>query len=177
MSKAVPWDEAEVRGPKLAYTITPENCGRMLRKVKRLLIVVGGNILDGEYEKVDMVHILERIAKKTSATLAISAGVFRAFQGYDGEKYAVNVESLVDRLRDERWKGFDGKGGYDFILFSGGLYPFQSMMLATLKHFAPNLRTLTIERYYHPNAEFSFKDLSFEEWQKGLEALLKSLDA
>ncbi len=176
MSKAIPWDEAEVRGPKLAYTITPENCGRMLRRVKRLLIVVGGNILDDEYRKVDMVHTVETIAKKTNATLAVSAGVFKAFQHYGGVKYAINVESLVDRLRDERWMGFDGKGKYDFILFVGGFYPFQSMMLATLKHFAPNIRTLTIERYYHPNSEFSFENLSFEKWRDGLEALLKALE-
>ncbi|MEM2883034.1 MAG: carbon monoxide dehydrogenase beta subunit family protein, partial [Nitrososphaerales archaeon] len=68
-------------------------------------------------------------------------------------------------------------GGYDFILFVGSLYPFQSMMLATLKHFAPNIRTLTIERYYHPNAEFSLENLSFERWRDGLEALVKALEA
>ncbi|MEM3386736.1 MAG: CO dehydrogenase/acetyl-CoA synthase complex subunit epsilon [Nitrososphaerales archaeon] len=177
MSKAVPWDEAEVRGPKLAYTITPENCGRMLRRAKRLLIVVGGNILDEEYTKAGTLHILERIVKKTNATLAISAGVFKAFHRFEDAKYAVNVESLVDRLKDGNWMGFDGKGGYDFILFVGSLYPFQSMMLATLKHFAPNIRTLTIERYYHPNAEFSLENLSFERWRDGLEALVKALEA
>ncbi len=109
MSKAVPWDEAEVRGPKLAYTITPENCGRMLRRAKRLLIVVGGNILDEEYTKAGTLHILGRIVKKTNATLAISAGVFKAFHRFEGAKYAVNVESLVDRLKDGNWMGFDGR--------------------------------------------------------------------
>lgn len=177
MSKAIPWDEAEVRGPKVAYTITPENCGRMLRRSKRLLIIVGGNILDEEYTKTDMIPILERIARKVGATLAVSAGVFKAFQEYNGVKYVVNVESLVERLLDEQWLGFDGKGRYDFILFVGALYPFQSMMLASLKHFAPHLRTISIERYYHPNAEFSFEDLSFEKWREGLEALLKALEA
>lgn len=177
VSKAIPWDEAEVRGPKTAYTLTPENCGKMLRRAKRLLIIVGGNILDEEYAKVNMVDIVERFAKKVGATLAISPGAFRAFQRYDGRKHMVNVESLVERLIDTHWMGFDGGGKYDYILFIGGLYPFQSMMLASLKHFAPTLRTFTIERYYHPNAAFSFEDLSFGKWCEGLEAMLKALES
>jgi len=177
MSKAIAWDEAEVRGPKTAYILTPENCGKMLRRAKRLLIIVGGNILDDEYTKVGMVNIIERIANKLGATLAISPGVFRAFQNYNGTKYMVNVESVVERLLDAHWMGFDGGGKYDFILFVGGLYPFQSMMLSSLKHFAPTLRTISIERYYHPNATFSLENLSFEKWREGLEALLKALEA
>jgi acetyl-CoA decarbonylase/synthase complex subunit epsilon len=177
MSKAIAWDEAEIRGPKTAFTLTPENCGKMLRRAKRLLIIVGGNILDEEYVKVNMVNIVERIAKKLGATLAISPGVFKAFQHYDGTKYMINVESVVARLLDPNWLGFDGRGKYDFILFVGGLYPFQSMMLASLKHFAPTLRTITIERYYHPNATFSLENLSFEKWCEGLEDLLKVLEA
>ncbi len=149
----------------------------MLRRAKRLLIVVGGAVLEEEYLKVGMPNTICRIAEKTNATLAISPGVFKAFQHHDGVKYAVNVEGIVERLKDESWMGFDGKGRYDFTVFVGGFYPFQSMMLSTLKHFAPKVRTIAIDRYYHPNAEFSFDNLSYEQWREGLEALLKALEA
>jgi acetyl-CoA decarbonylase/synthase complex subunit epsilon len=51
------------------------------------------------------------------------------------------------------------------------------MMLSTLKHFAPKLKTISIDRFYHPNAQFSLENLSPEKWKEGLDALLKVLEA
>jgi acetyl-CoA decarbonylase/synthase complex subunit epsilon len=113
-----------------------------------------------------------------NGTVVTSPGVFKAFQGYSDIKVVnMGLEDVVDRLKDESWKGFDGEGAYDMMVFVGGLYYFQSMMLSTLKHFAPKLKTISIDRFYHPNAQFSLENLSPEKWKEGLDALLKVLEA
>jgi len=53
----------------------------------------------------------------------------------------------------------------------GSIYYHGSQMLAAIKNFAPHIRALAIDRYYHPNAAMSFGNL----WRKE-EEYLKLLD-
>ncbi len=178
MSKVTAWETAEIRGPKVAFNLAPENCGRMLKRAKRLLIVVGGAAVDMKADGVDVPDAVSRMAKSMNGTVVTSPGVFKAFQEYSDIKVTnMGLEDVVDRLKDKSWKGFDGEGAYDMTVFVGGLYYFQSMMLSTLKHFAPKLKTISIDRFYHPNAQFSLENLSPEKWKEGLDALLKVLEA
>ncbi len=177
MSKVTAWEASEVRGPKLAHTLTPENTGRMLKRAKRLLIVVGGAALDMKVDGVDVPDFTVRLAKSLNGTIAASPGVSKAFQGQSGVKIInMGLEDVVSRLKDTGWRGFDGAGAYDMVVFIGGLYYFQSMMLATLKHFAPKLKTVSLDPFYHPNAEFSLENLILGKWKEGLDAMLKLLE-
>lgn len=178
MSKVTAWETAEIRGPKVAFNLTPENTGRMLKRAKRLLIVVGGDALEMKTDGVDVPDVVVRLAKSLNGTVVVSPGVFKAFKEYEDISLVnMGLEDVVNRLKDEGWRGFDGDGAYDMVCFIGGLYYFQSMMLATLKHFAPKLKTISLDRFYHPNATFSLENLSPEKWKEGLEAMLKLSEA
>ena len=43
-----------------------------------------------------------------------------------------------------------------------------SQGLSSLKHFAPHLKTLTICKFFHSNADASFPNMKDEEWLKYL---------
>ncbi len=178
-AKITSYETAEIRGPKLAFNLTPENCGRMLKRSKRLLVVVGGDALKMKAnDGVDVPEVATRLARSLGGTVVASPGVFKAFQNVSDVKLInMGLEDAVNRLKDESWKGFDGMGGYDMAVFIGGLYYFQSMMLSTLKHFAPNQKTISLDRFYHPNATFSLENLTPDKWKAGLDAMLQLLEA
>jgi acetyl-CoA decarbonylase/synthase complex subunit epsilon len=48
-----------------------------------------------------------------------------------------------------------------------------SQGLSTLKHVAPHLKTLTLCKFFHSNADASFPNMKDEEWLKYLEKLAK----
>jgi acetyl-CoA decarbonylase/synthase complex subunit epsilon len=179
VSKVTAYETAEIRGPKVAFNLTAENSGRMLKRAKRLLIVVGGDALNIKAEDgVDVPQVAVRLAKSLGGTIAASPGVFRAFRDVKDVKLInMSLEDIVNRIKDKDWKGFDGEGSYDMTAFMGGLYFFQSMMLSTLKHFAPHQKTISLDRFYHPNATFSLDNMPSDKWQTGLDAMLQLLEA
>ena len=94
----------------------------------------------------------------------------------DNVKYAV-LHELTNFLLDPDWPGFDGEGNYDVVLFMGTIYYHGSQMMAAIKNFAPHIRAIAIDRYYHPNALQSFPDLwkKEEEYIKLLDEVLDAL--
>jgi acetyl-CoA decarbonylase/synthase complex subunit epsilon len=178
MSKVTAWETSEIRGPKLALNLTPENTARMIKRAKRLLIIVGGEAIQMQKNNINVHNIASRISKSMNGSIASSPGVYKPFTKKP-ELNVINMGTLdiINRVKDDTWQGFDGKGPYDIVVFIGGIYYFQSMMLSTLKHFAPKLKTITIDPYYHPNATFSLENLKTEKWKEGIEAMLKILEA
>ena len=78
--------------------------------------------------------------------------------------------------RDPNWRGIDGNGNHDTVIFFGILYYYASQMLSCLKNFAlnPLIRTISIDKYYHPNARFTFPNIeSDEEYKKIIEKVVK----
>ena len=57
-----------------------------------------------------------------------------------------------------------GEGQHDLVIFIGGIYYIASQGLSTLKHFAPNLKTVTLCKYFHSNADASFPNMNDVEW-------------
>ena len=178
MSKVTAWEKSEVRGPKLALNLTPENCARMIKRAQRLLIIVGGEAIKMQKNKINIHNIASRISNSMNGTIASSPGVFKPFTSKP-ELNVINMgmEDIINRVQNKKWQGFDGKGPYDIVVFIGGIYYFQSMMLSTLKHFAPKQKTISIDPFYHPNATFSLENLKIEKWKEGIEAMLNILEA
>jgi acetyl-CoA decarbonylase/synthase complex subunit epsilon len=87
----------------------------------------------------------------------------------------MGIVDIVNRLKDKEWMGIDGKGPYEVVLFLGIPYYLQSQMLATLKHFAPHAITISLDPFYQPNANWSFPNLSEEEWSKSLKEIIEGL--
>ncbi len=173
---ATPWQIADVPGPKHSLPIKPAVCARLVKTSKRPLLVVGGLGAKGVVGGSDIASRMVELARLLKAPIVVSPGVYKSFAAADGVRtFCVGLEDLVNRLKEKDWIGLDSKGGYDMVLFAGGIYYFQSLMLSTLKNFAPDLKTIAIDRFFHPNATFSFENMSEEEWLKGLDVMIGGL--
>ncbi|MGQ9468793.1 MAG: CO dehydrogenase/acetyl-CoA synthase complex subunit epsilon [Nitrososphaerales archaeon] len=171
---AKPWQIGDIPGPKQASIIKPEMFPKVAKTLKRPLIVVGSR--KEALEDEDMVSYIAMLAKSINSPLAVSPSLFKKFMMFDDIKViCMGTEDLVNRLKEKEWKGFDGNGNYDSVLFVGGIYHFQSLMLSTLKHFAPHLRTFSIDRFYHPNAEFSFENMDKEKWVQEFKKMVDTI--
>jgi len=150
----LPYDMGNIPGPKMARAVTPDEFVRQFKKAKRPLLIVGSEVSQDE--------LRERVRKfiDLGVTTAATGGSIRYFveDGYAEKVKVAVLHELTNLLLDENWKGFDGEGNYDFVMFLGVTYYLASQMLSALKNFAPHVKTASIDRYYHPNADISFKN-------------------
>ena len=72
------------------------------------------------------------------------------------------------------WKGIDGKGKPDLIIFAGYLTSVLNRFLATLKTFT-DCKTLTLDNKYMSNATYSLTPSPKKEWETGLKGLAENL--
>ena len=83
---------------------------------------------------------------------------------------------ICNRLIDLEWKGLDGKGLYDLALFMGLPYYMEFVMLAGLKNFRKDLKTISLDRFYNPHASWSFPNISIKNWDENLKTIIKKLE-
>jgi acetyl-CoA decarbonylase/synthase complex subunit epsilon len=83
---------------------------------------------------------------------------------------------IGSRLSDPEWKGLDTKAQYDLAIFAGLPYPIAWTILSGLKHFAPSLKTMTLDNVYHPHASWSFSNLSIKDWIVNLRGIIENLE-
>lgn len=173
---ATPWETANIVGPKNAMILAPENLAKLAKIAKRPLLVTGAYATKKGVGFADLCNYAVELAKLLKAPIVASPGVFSKFKRDEGiPVFCMGLEDLVNRLKEKHWKGLDGKGNYDLVFFLGGIYYFQSLMLATLKHFAPHIKTVSIDRFYQPNASFSFVNMNESKWKHGLDVMLQQL--
>jgi len=176
MTMTVPWQTGNIVGPKNALLLNPEHCARLLKATKRPLIVVGANATKPSVGLPDLNEYVLHLAKAMNAQIVASPTLQSRFQSTDGTQvFSMGLEDLTNRLKDKQWKGFDGRGRYDYVLLIGGVYYFESQMLATLKHFAPHVKTVSLDRFYQPNASFSFPSMDVDRWREGLNMITQEL--
>jgi CO dehydrogenase/acetyl-CoA synthase epsilon subunit len=49
------------------------------------------------------------------------------------------------------------------------------LIFSGLKHFGENLKTISLDRYYHPQASWSFPNLAVTDWIQNLEVIINKL--
>lgn len=156
--------------------LTPENCAQLLKTAKRPLIVVGAHANKASVGLPDLTEHVLHLARLMKAHVAASLTIQSQFtKPGKTQVFALGLEDLTNRLKDKQWEGFDGRGPYDYVLLIGGVYYFESQMLATLKHFAPHLKTVSLDRFYQPNASFSFPSMDENKWKDGLSMMIRKL--
>jgi acetyl-CoA decarbonylase/synthase complex subunit epsilon len=176
MALAIPWQTGNIVGPKNALLLPPEHSARVLKAAKRPLIVVGAHATKPSVGLPDLAEYVLRLARVMKAQVAASPAIQLQFNNSGKTQvFGLGLEDLTNRLKDKQWKGFDGKGAYDYVLLIGGVYYFESQMLATLKHFAPHIKTVSLDRFYQPNASFSFPSMDVDKWRDGLSMMIKEL--
>ncbi len=176
-AKAEPWQTAEIAGPKKALLIMkPEVVAAMIKRAKRPILVVGNLATEADSDTGKMIDYAIRLNKATGIPVVATAHTIKEFvkQGFK-QATQMNAMDIGNRLKDHSWNGLDGKGPYDVALFMGLPYYMEFVILSGLKHFATNLKTISLDRYYNPHATWSFPNLKVEEWTQSFETIIKKL--
>jgi acetyl-CoA decarbonylase/synthase complex subunit epsilon len=179
MATAEPWLKALTPGPTKALVITkPEVVVAMLRRAKRPILVVGHEITEDESNKERLIDSMIRLAKAANMPLVTTAHIVKDFleRGFRPAAWMSAVD-IVNRLQDPEWKGLDGNGPYDLALFAGLPYYMEWILLSGLKHFSENLKTISIDRFYQPQAFWSFPNMSIQDWHASINAIILKLEA
>jgi anaerobic carbon-monoxide dehydrogenase, CODH/ACS complex subunit epsilon len=171
------WQTAEIPGPKKAsLIIKPDIADAMIRRAKRPLMIVGHGIIEYEVEEQKLIDYLIELAKKAHIPVVVTASTNREFlnRGFTPSALMPAVD-IGNRLTDPGWKGFDGRDAYDLAIFVGLPYYMEWTILSGLKHFAPNLKTMTLDCVYQPNASWSFPNSTIKDWIVNLKGIVDGL--
>ncbi len=176
--RAEPWQKAEIAGPTRALTITkPAVVTGLLAKARRSILVVGRRAVEpalGNSTPIEYAIKLSEIAQIPLIATAHGASEFRK-RGFQ-KVVAMPLVDVANRLVDESWKGLDGSGSYDLVLFMGIDYYMQWVTLSGLKHFASDITTVSLDPFYQPHATWSFPNMPLKEWQQSLDELMRLME-
>jgi acetyl-CoA decarbonylase/synthase complex subunit epsilon len=178
MATAEPWQTAEIAGPKKALVITkPEVVAAMIKKAKNPILIVGHQAAEIELGDKRLIDYMIELAKKADIPVVATAHITSEFlkRGYKPAGWMPAVD-IGNRLTDPEWSGLDGKGPHDLALFVGLPYYMEWTILSGLKHFAPNLKTITLDNVYHPHASWSFTNISVKDWMENLKVTIEKLE-
>lgn len=173
-AQAEPWQKAEIAGPMKALLILkPEVVASMVKRAKRPILIVGHLAAENYSDDAQMIDYAIRMSKTIGIPVVATAHVVGEFIKRDFKPDAhMSAMDIGNRLADQEWKGLDGKGPYDLALFMGFPYYMEFIILAALKHFSKNLKTISLDRFYNPHATWSFPNLNVKDWKEGFEIML-----
>lgn len=166
--QAVPFDTGNIPGPKMARAVMPAVSGKMLAKAKRPLLIVGSQVHDKE--------VLARAVAmgETGIQIAAVGNAYTSLGDKGLDVHYENLHALASYLCDPDWQGFDGKGGYDVVVFFGLTYYYVSQAISALKNFS-KIKIISIDKYYHPNADMSFGNLKKDVHIAALDEVIAEL--
>ncbi|MFA6225805.1 MAG: CO dehydrogenase/acetyl-CoA synthase complex subunit epsilon [Methanoregula sp.] len=171
------WQTAEIPGPKKAsLIIKPDIADAMIRRAKRPIIIVGHGILEYEVEGRKLIDCLIELSRRGKIPVVATASTNREFlnRGFSPSAMMPAVD-IANRLTDPQWKGLDGKDSYDLAIFVGLPYYMEWTILSGLKHFAPHVKTMTLDCVYQPNASWSFPNSTIKDWAANLTCIVTNL--
>jgi acetyl-CoA decarbonylase/synthase complex subunit epsilon len=172
-----PWQCAEIATSKKANPIMkPEIAAAMIKKASRPLLIVGSNATERFMEGKPLIEFIIDLAKAGNLQVNATAHMVGEFikRGYTPAAH-MNAMEIGQRVGDPTWMGLDGKGHPDLVIMVGMPYYMQALILAGLKHFAPDLKTMTLDNLFHVHASWSFPNASLEEWANNLKVITSKL--
>ncbi|MDI9619503.1 MAG: CO dehydrogenase/acetyl-CoA synthase complex subunit epsilon [Candidatus Nezhaarchaeota archaeon] len=169
-----PWQWGNVPSHEMATPVKGEVVPKLMKAAKRPLLITGGEALKEKWGDKPLIDFVAEVAKIGIPVIA-TADSYKALRDRGVEPAAImSVADVTNRLQDPAWS-IDGKGSYDLVMYVGISYQLQSQMLSTLKNFATHLKTMSLDRYFHPNATFSLPNLKQDEWEQVLNNVVKAL--
>ncbi len=168
-----PWQCAEIAATKKANPIQkPEIAVAMIKRAQRPLLIVGSNATERWMEGRQLIDFLIEFANASKVPVVATAHMVGEFikRGYTPAGFMTAMD-IGQRVVDPTWQGLDGKGHPDLVIFVGLPYYMEALILSGLKHFAPDLKTMTIDNLYHAHASWSFPNASLEEWAVNLKVM------
>lgn len=171
------WQLAEIAGPKRAMVFArPEVAVTMIQRAKRPILVVGHNIINDEVGE-EAIKLIFKMANAKNISVVTTAHMMNEFIKRGIRPTAgMSLVDFANRLEDPGWKGLDGAGNYDLILFVGIPYSLGWLIFSSLKHFSSNLSTVSLDRFYQPNTTCSFSNLPVKKWVESLKIVVNALE-
>ncbi len=176
---AEPWQRAEIPGPKKALVFAkPEVVVTMVKTAKHPILIVGHEAVNNGLDEEKVIDYMIRMAKTAEIPVVATAHIIGEFLKRDFKTAAwMSVMDITIRLQDPDWKGLDGTGQYDLALFVGIPYYMEWAILSSLKHVSPDLKTISLGRFYQPHATCSFSNSSLKYWIECLKVIIRGLEA
>ena len=141
----------------------------LLKTSERPLILTGANAGDAQIEAV--IGIADALGAYVAATgNSITSLTDRGFKRCGKEWIA----EIVHSMQLPEWKGPDGKGKPDLIVFTGYLSSMLERFLASMRIFG-DCSTLTLDNRYMENATYSLQPAPEEDWKAGLKGIKNNL--
>ena len=173
-----PWQCAEVSATKKAMAITkPEVAVSLIKRANRPILVVGSNAITRELEGKLLIDYLIEFAKASKIPIIATAHIVGEFlkRGYKPAGF-MSAMDIGNRLVDPEWQGIDGKGPHDLAVIVALPYYMQGLILSGLMHFAPKLKTVTLDNMYHPHASWSFPNAGVKIWAENLKVMISKFE-
>jgi len=173
-----PWQCAEIASTKKANPIQkPEVAAAMIKRAAHPLLVVGSNATERWMEGKQLIDYIIDFAKASNVQVVATAHMVGEFlkRGYEPAGF-MSAMDIGNRLVDPSWQGLDGKGHPDLAMFVALPYYMEALILSGLKHFAPDLRTMTLDNLYHVHASWSFPNGTLEDWANNLKVMTSKFE-
>jgi anaerobic carbon-monoxide dehydrogenase, CODH/ACS complex subunit epsilon len=167
-----PWQCGEIASTKKANPIQkPEVAVAMIKKASRPLLIVGSDATTKFMEGRPLIEFLIDFANASKIPVVATAHMVGEFikRGYQPAGY-MNAMDISNRLADPTWKGLDGKGNYNLVIYVALPYYMEALILAGLKHFT-QLKTMTLDNMFHVHASWSFPNSTIEEFASNLKVM------
>lgn len=165
-----PWQCAEIASTKKANPIQkPEIAVAMIKKAARPLLIVGSRVVTQSIGGKSVIDFIIDLANASKVPVVATAHIVGDFvkRGYQPAAFMTAMD-ISNRIVDRTWQGLDGKGHPDLVMYVGLPYYMESLILSGLKHFVPDLKTLTLDNQFHVHASWSFPNASAKEWADNL---------
>ncbi len=149
----------------------------MIKKAARPILVVGSNVTDRFMEGKPAIDFIIDLANASKVQIVATAHMVGEFlkRGYEPAGF-MSAMDIGNRLVDPTWQGIDGKGHPDLAMFVCLPYYMEALILSGLKHFAPDLKTMTLDNMYHAHASWSFPNATLEEWANNLKVMTSKFE-
>ncbi len=173
-----PWQCAEIAATKKANPISkPEIAVAMIKRASRPLLIVGSYATERWMEGKQLIDYLIDFANASKVPVVATAHMVGEFlkRSYQPAGF-MSAMDIGNRIVDPTWKGLDGKGPYDLVMFVGLPFYMEELILSGLMHFAPDQKTMTIDNLYHPHASWSFPNATLEEWAANLKVMTSKFE-
>jgi len=166
-------------GIKAARVIEdPSQYADFIQKAKRPLLVLGPLLSQWSLDGKLLIEYALEIAKAANIPICATAQVKGKLTELGVKPDSVyDAVEIVNALKDPDWRGVRKEGNHDLVLFFGIRSDLEEQCLSVLKHFAfTHLKTMTFDKYYFPNANYSLPNFRKDkQWKAFLENLIDDL--
>ena len=155
----------------------PVEYADLIKRAVRPLLVIGARSLKPLAVDKLVIDYAVEISKSLSIPVCATAHTRKKLmeKGFEPAS-SYDIMEILNHLKDPAWKGVKKEGNHDLVMFVGFRTDLAEQGLSTLKHFAPHLKTMTLCKYYYPNANYSLTNFKKDEqWQEFLDKLVANL--